>query len=79
MPMRAFWAWAGYADRLLTAEGIDHLHLIVSGQSGEAATEALERMQKVAPNPVKYTAHARIEASADRDEEGFNALRAMSG
>lgn len=79
MPMRAFWQFSGYADRVLTAENIDHLMLIVTGQGGgEAAQEAMERMAKVAPNPVKYSQHAIIAATAVRDEEGFNALRSMS-
>jgi len=79
MPMRAFWQFSGYCDRVLTAENIDHLTLIVTGQSGgEAYTEAVERMAKVAPNPVKYSQHAVIAAGAVRDEEGFNALRGMS-
>lgn len=78
MPMRAFWQFSGYADRVLTAENLDHLQLIVSGQDGEMAASAFERMAAVAPNPVKYTARAIMEASAVRDEEGFNALRGMS-
>lgn len=79
MPMRAFWQLSGYCDRLLTAENIDHLTLIVTGQAGgEALTEAMERMGRLAPNPVKYSQHAVIAANAVRDEEGFNALRGMS-
>ena len=78
MPMRAFWQFSGYCNRVLTAENIDHLQLTVTGQAGgEAAVEAMDRMAKVAPNPVKYSAHAHIVAAV-RDEEGFNALRGMS-
>ena len=78
MPMRSFWQFSGYTDRLLTAENIDHLQLLVCGQDGEAAANAIKRMGEVAPNPVKYTARAIMEATSSRDEAGFNELRGMS-
>lgn len=75
--MRAFWQFSGYTDRLLTAEGIDHLHLSVAAQSPEGAQSALEGMQERAPNPIKFTAHAIVAATSVRDEEGVQALRSM--
>lgn len=76
--MRAFWQLSGFTERLLTAEGIDTLNLLVTGQAGgEAAVEAIERMSKLAPSPVKFSTQFVIEQNSQRDEEGFAALKAM--
>lgn len=68
MPMRAFWIISGFVERVLADEGRLSLEIATSAQSGEGAEALFERLDKQAPNPVKYSGYVLMEANSKRDE-----------
>jgi hypothetical protein len=77
MPMRAFWHFSGSTERLLADEARLTFELHASVQSPEAGEEMRKHLHDRAPNPVKLSGVALATVSAERDEAGFEHLRAM--
>lgn len=76
--MRVFWHLSGTVPRLLAGESKTTLELLSTAtHNPEAAVELCAELDKAAPDPVKLTAHALVEASSVRDEAGFDELRSM--
>lgn len=78
MPIRAFWVMSGFVDRIFADEAKLTLEVAISAQDGETAGALLERLDRQAPSPVKYTGHA-ILAGAKRDEDATARLAALAG
>lgn len=79
LPMRAFWHLSGTIPRLMAGEHKDSLELMTKAQNPEAANELYENLRTLAPEPVKMTVRAIIEANSVRDEDGLNELRRLAG
>lgn len=78
MPMRAFWIISGFVDRVLADEGRLTLEISTAAQSSEAAESLFERLDKQAPNPVKYSGAALMMANSKRDERATEKLRQLA-
>lgn len=80
LPMLVFWELSGNVERLLASEQRDQLETIaLATHNPEAAQERLHQLAERAPNPIRLSAKALIQASAQRDQEGFESLRAIAG
>ena len=79
MPMRAFWHFNGCVPRLEADAQKERLIVASSSQNSEATQQLHEQLEKSAPNPIRFTAEAQMEATGvDRDESGFELLRSMA-
>lgn len=79
LPIRAFWPISGFVERLHADEAKLVLEVEASAQSGEAASQMMERLNKLAPSPVKWTGQAMLRMGAERDREGLMELAALAG
>ena len=78
LPIEVFWNLSGTVPRLLAGERKETLELLTaSAHNPEAATELYLSLEQAAPDPVKMTVEAKVEATSVRDEVGFNELRGM--
>lgn len=79
MPIRAFWVVSGFVPRLMADEAKLNLEVVASAQSVESAQALMDKLDKNAPEPVILSGYALAQRSAERDEAGFESLRAMAG
>jgi hypothetical protein len=77
LPMKTFWHLQGSITRLLADEQKELLELLTSSQNSEAAEQLRAALAKQSPQPIKLTGQALMELTSDRDETGFEELRAM--
>ena len=78
LPIQVFWHLSGTVPRLLSGERKDTLELLTTAtHNPEAASELFSHLEEVAPEPVKLTMLAIIDANSVRDEDGFNELKNM--
>lgn len=77
MPIKAFWLFNRNIERIQAQKDMRHLTVAVCGQSGsEAVASVRERLIIETGTSVKLKFDPLREA--ERDEEGFNALREMA-
>lgn len=81
MPMKVFWHLSGSVPRLIAEEQRDLLELLVAAGQGNATRyeEIRKALDRITPNPVKYSGEALMQQHAERDEVGFAQLRGMAG
>jgi hypothetical protein len=77
LPMKVFWHLQGSIPRLLADEQKELLELFTSAQDPAASTQLHEALAKLSPQPIKLSGHAIVQMTSQRDEAGFNELRAM--
>lgn len=78
LPMRAFWHLSGSVPRVLAGERRDQLEMsTIAAHNPQAASDMMEELQKLAPEPVQLTVHAHVAANSVRDQGGFEDLRSM--
>ena len=80
LPIKVFWNLSGTVERLIAWERKEALELMVAASHNpEQAGELYKALDSVSPQPVKLSVKAVVQATAVRDEEGFNALKQMQG
>ena len=82
MPLRRFWLLHRNIDRIAAEEGQRALHIAAMSQSGEGYSDLMEKLQERVGEVVVFdedTTEQELKfiPNAERDQEGFNALKMM--
>lgn len=77
-PIDAFWQLSGFVPRIYADEHKQLLEVLTASKSAEGAEAAFESLNRIAPDPVKLSAHAHV-ALATLDKGGLNELRGLQG
>lgn len=77
LPVRTFWFMSDCIDRIQSQEDQRQLRVVNNAQGGEQAQEYVEYLTK-SVGKVYVIDEVALAMNAERDDDGFNTLKAMS-